>query len=125
MKIAGIIVRILMGLLFLFASVVFLLNLIPQPELKGNMKVFMDGITASRYLMPTVKVVELVCSFAFLSGRFVALAAVMLFPITLNIFLFSVFVAPENLPVGIFVLLGNVFLAYVNREKYRPMLAAK
>ena len=125
MKIAAVIVRILMGLLFLFASVVFLLNLIPQPELKGNTKVFMEGITASRYLMPTVKVVELLCSIAFLSGGFVALAAVVLFPITLNIFLYSVFIAPENLAIGIFVLVGNLFLAYVHREKYRPLLAAK
>ena len=47
MKIAVIIVRTLMGLLFIFASVVVLLNLVPQPELTGKTKIFMDGMNAS------------------------------------------------------------------------------
>ena len=49
MKIAIIIVRTLMGLLFLFASIVVLFKLVPQPELTGNVKVFMDGVNASGY----------------------------------------------------------------------------
>lgn len=36
MKIAVIAVRTLMGLLFLFASITFLLKLFPQPELNGD-----------------------------------------------------------------------------------------
>lgn len=36
MKIAIIVVRALIGLLFLFASVTFFLNLVPQPEPQGS-----------------------------------------------------------------------------------------
>ncbi|MDQ6631767.1 MAG: DoxX family protein, partial [Verrucomicrobiota bacterium] len=36
MKIAVIIVRVLLGLMFLFSSIVVLFNLMPQPELKGG-----------------------------------------------------------------------------------------
>src|SRR5882757_2623445 len=111
MKIAVIIVRILMGLMFLLSAIVVLFKIGPQPELKGNVKLFMDGIIATGYLMTFIKVTELVCGIAFVTGRFVPLAAVMIFPITLNILLFSVFLAPEGLPVGILLLLGNLFLA--------------
>ena len=47
MKIAVLIVRILMGLMFAFASIAFFFKLMPQPELTGNMKIFMEGIEGS------------------------------------------------------------------------------
>jgi uncharacterized membrane protein YphA (DoxX/SURF4 family) len=125
MRIAAIIVRILMGLMFLFSSVVVLFKIVPQPELKGSVKVFMTGVEATHYLLPLIKITELVCSIAFLSGRFVPLATVVIFPIVLNIVLFHAFVAPEGLPVAILLLLGNLFLAYYYRKNYATLVAAK
>jgi uncharacterized membrane protein YphA (DoxX/SURF4 family) len=125
MKIALIIVRILMGLMFAFASIVFFFKLINQPELTGSIKIFNDGIAASIYLMPTVKVFELLCAVAFLSGRFVPLATVVIFPIILNILLFHAFLQPSGLPVAILLMLGGLFLAYYYRDKYKAFLTAK
>src|SRR4051812_33085733 len=125
MKITAIIVRTLMGLMFLFSSIVVLFKIIPQPELKGAVKQFMSGIEASVYLLPFIKITELVCGLAFLSGRFVPLATGMIFPITLNILLFHAFLAPEGLVTAILLLLGNLFLAYYYRRNYAPMLVAK
>ena len=125
MKIAIIIVRTLMGLLFLFASIVVLFKLVPQPELTGNVKVFMDGVNASGYLMPLIKITELLCGIAFVTGRFVPLAAIVIAPITVNIFLFHAFLDPAGLPVAIFLLLGNLFLAYTYRKNYESVLAAR
>lgn len=124
MKIAVIIVRVLMGLLFIFASVVVLFNLFPQPELTGNNKIFMDGINASRYLLPLIKITELVCGIAFVTGYFVPLATVVIAPIVINILFTHIFVSPEGLPVAVALAFANLFLAYANWDKYRPMLAA-
>ena len=125
MRITATIVRLLMGLMFLFASVVVLFKLMPQPKSTGDAKVFMEGMAASGYLMTLVKLTELVCAIAFLSGFFVPLAAVVIFPITLNILMFHLFLAPEGLPVAILLMIGNLFLAYYYRERYIPMLKAK
>ena len=125
MKIAIIIVRILMGLMFLFASIVVLLNLMPHPEMKGNAKLFMDGIMATGYFLTLLKVTELVCGLAFVTGLFVPLATVVIFPITLNILFYHALVAPEGLPVAIPLMLGNLFLAYACRKNYKTLLAAK
>jgi len=125
MKIAIIIVRILMGLMFLFASIVVLFNLMPHPEMKDNAKLFMDGIMATGYFLTLLKVTELVCGLAFVTGLFVPLATVVIFPITLNILLYHVYVAPEGLPVAIPLMLGNLFLAYACRKNYKTLLAAK
>jgi len=124
MKIAVIIVRLLMGLIFVASAIVVLFKLVPVPPLEGDLKTFNEGIAAAKYFMPTLKSIELICGLALISGRFVPLATVVLFPITVNIFLFHAFLGPEGLPVAIFLLAGNLFLAYVNRKKYQPLLTA-
>ena len=125
MKTTTIIIRILFGALLVFGSVTYFFNLFPQPELTGNMKTFNDGLNASGYLMPFVKAIELVCGIAFILGRFVPLATIVIFPITLNILGVHVFLAPEGLPVAIFVLLANLFLAYRNKNHYGELLTIK
>ena len=125
MKISIIIVRTLVGLMFLFASVTYFLNLVPQPDLTGSVKTFMDGIAASIYIMPVVKTFELLCGLAFVSGRFVALAVVLIFPIALNILFINAFLTPSGLPVVIPLFLGILFLAYAHRENYESLLVAK
>lgn len=124
MRITVILVRSLMGLLFLFASITYFFKLITPPPPTGAMKVFSDGLEASRYLMPTVKVIELSCGLAFLSGRFVPLASVLIAPIIINILLVHAFLGPEGLPIAIFLVLANGLLAYQNRAAYAPLFKA-
>lgn len=125
MKIAIIIIRTFIGLLFLLASVAYFLNLVPQPELTGKMKIFSEGLAASGYLMPLVKTIELLCGIAFVSGRFVSLAVVLIAPVAVNILLINAFLAPEGLPIALPLFLGLLFLAYVYRKNYEPLLAAE
>ena len=113
-----------MGLLFIFSSVVVLFNLVPQPELTGNNKIFVDGINASKYLLPLIKITEFFCGLALVTGYFVPLATVVIAPIVINILFTHIFVSPEGLPVAVALLFANIFLAYANWDKYRPMLAA-
>jgi putative oxidoreductase len=121
MKKALLVVRILMGILFLFASITYLFKLITPPEPTGAMKIFSDGVKASVYLMPMVKIVELICSISFLSGKFVPLAAVLITPGIVNIFFVHAFLGPEGLPVAIFLVLANLFVAYNYRDRYKPL----
>jgi putative oxidoreductase len=125
MKIAVIIIRVLMGLMFLMSSLGFFFHLFPIPELKGNVKLFMEGMIASVYLLPLVKIVELLCGIAFVSGRFVTLATVVIFPNVVNILLFHAFVEPEGLLVAVLLFLGNLFLAFAYRKNYAPLFRVK
>ncbi len=126
MKIATIIVRTLIGLMFLFASVTYFLNVAPPPEgLSGDTKLFFDGLAASHYILPLSKVFELLCALAFLSGRFVALAVVLIFPIMLNILFVNAIHLPSGLAIAIPLFIGTLFLAYTEREKYAPLFEMK
>jgi putative oxidoreductase len=125
MKIAVIIVRFLMGLLFIFGAVVYFLNFFPQPELTGNLKTFNEGIAASGYFLPLLKFTELVCGIAFVAGRFVPLACVIIAPVIINILFVHIFLDRAGLPVAIFLVAANLFLAYAYGDKFKPLLEAK
>ena len=116
-----IILRTLMGLLFLFASITYFFKLIPVPPLTGDMKTFNDGLMASHYLMPTAKVIELLCGLAFVTGRFVPLAAVLIAPIIVNILGICLFLDHSGLPVVIFLLIANGVVATYHRDRYAPL----
>ena len=125
MQIAIIIVRSLVGLLFLLASIMYFLSPAPPPEMTGNPKIFMDGLAASGYILPIVKAFELLCGLAFVSGRFVALAVVVIFPIAVNILLVHALLLPDGLAIAVPLFLGILFLAYAYRKNYAPLFAAK
>ena len=125
MKIAIIIIRILLGGLFTFSAASFLFGLSSMPPYEGNALTFMGGLGSSGYFFVFLKLIELVCGIALLSGQFTALAAVVLVPITLNIFLFHAFLAQETIVVSIVLLVFNVFILYTQKDKLLPMLARK
>ncbi len=129
MKIAMIIVRTLMGLLFLFSSAMYFLmvmGIVPMPEIPaGPMKTFNEGLGASGYFFTLLKVTELVCGLLLLIGRFVPLALVILAPIIINIFLTHLFLAPEGIGPGAFLVLGSLFLAYYHWDAFKPLLTPK
>lgn len=119
------IIRLLFGSLLLFGSVSYFFHLFPQPELSGSMKIFNDGINASVYLMPLIKATELICGISFIVNRFIPLTTILIFPITINILGVHLFIAPEGLPIAIFILLSNLFLAFSYKEIYKCLLVSK
>ncbi len=125
MKIAMIIVRTLLGLLFLFASVSYFLNLIEPPPMEGPIKVFNEGLAASGYFFTLLKITELVCAVLLLTGRFVPLALIILAPIIVNIFMVHLFLDRSTLPIAFFAVLSAVFLAFCYREAFTPLLKSK
>jgi len=122
MKLATTIIRVLLGALLIFASLMFFLKLAPEPEVTGDFKAFNAGLVASKYIIPLAKAVELLCGISFITNKFVALANLVILPVSLNIFLINFFMTPENLPIAIFVCFANVFLIYRYWEHYKGLV---
>jgi putative oxidoreductase len=124
MKIVTIIIRILIGALLIYASVTYFLKLAPEPVTTGDFKAFQVGLVASVYLMPLAKAIELLCGLAFLVGRYVTLANIVILPVTLNILLINIFMSPATLPIGILVFAGNLFLIFSYWKNYKSVFTA-
>jgi putative oxidoreductase len=120
MKIAVLILRSSLGLIFFGFGLAFLLHLIPipkpTPDPAGDFQIF-----AGVYFMVFLKIVETISGFFLLINKYTALFLVIIFPVTLNIFLFHAFLEPSGLPMAVPMLLINLFLGYAYRKYYTGM----
>jgi len=124
MKIAIIIIRTLIGLLFLFSSIGFFLKLMPEATTTGDFKAFQVGLVASTYLIPLAKTIELLCGLSFVTGRYLTLANILILPVTINILFINFFLTPEGIPIALFVFFGNLFLIYSHWGNYKGLFVA-
>lgn len=127
MKIAYIIVRSLLGAMLLFASISYFYMVssgkMPPPP-NDAVKTYMMGISSVN-IMNIVKAIELLCGILFVIGRFNALAAIVIFPILINIALFHAYLGPKDLPMAIILIIADLFIAYYYRDRYQPLFRSK
>jgi putative oxidoreductase len=115
MKIAVLIARILLGLLFLVFGLNKLLHFIPTPLPPGLAGQYVGALFVSHYLV-VVALLEIVGAVLLLANRFVPLALTLLGPVVVNILLFHLLLEPSELPLAlVIVALWLIVFAGVRR----------
>ncbi len=102
MRIATLIARILLGLVFLVFGLNGFLNFIPMPPPTGLAGQYVGALVASHYMV-LVFVVEVIGGLLLLANRYVPLALTLLAPVLVNILLFHLTMAPAGLPMALIV----------------------
>jgi hypothetical protein len=100
-----------LGLLFGVFGLNGFLHFLPMPAPEGAAGAFMGALAATGYMFPLIKGTEVVAAGLLLSGRYPALALLLLAPIVVNILAFHVAFAPEGLPMAVVALALGSFLA--------------
>ena len=116
------IVRILLGAFLAFSALSFWLQLAPQPEMPVLAQNFFAALAQSGYFLPLLKMTELVVALALLTNRFVPLALVVLAPITVNVVLFHVVLAPGGMAAGLLLVALHLALAWSRRRSFSELL---
>jgi putative oxidoreductase len=117
--------RLLLGLIFLFFGLNFFFHFLsatpPNPASKAGL--FLGGLFGSGYFFVFLKTLEVAYRLLLLFGLLTPLVLLLLFPISLNILLFHVFLAPapESLVIAVVLFLLNLYLAWINRAVYKPL----
>lgn len=124
MKIAALIARILLGLVFLVFGLNKLYAFIPATLPSGDAGAW-DLLMIHHHWMAVVGLFESVGGLLLLSGRFVPLGLAILAPVIVNILLFSFLFAPAGLGPGLVVLILEIFLLYAYRSYFRQLFVAK
>lgn len=120
--------RILLGLIFvIFGSNGLLMVLtgsgfIPAPPPAPEMATIMTGFMATIYLMPLVKILQIIAGLLLLSGRFVNLAITLLAPIIVNILCIHLFVDLAGAPIAIFIVIMLAILIKNRWSSFSPLL---
>lgn len=101
MKIATLIARNLLGLMFVVFGLNGFLHFIPQPPPPPGLATqFLGALAASHYMVP-VFLLQVTGGLLLLANRFVPLALLLLGPVIVNILLFHTLMAPAGLPPGL------------------------
>ncbi len=95
----------------------------PMPkDLPESMMKLMTAFMDIGWLMPLIAVVEITGGLLFITNKFRALGAIMIFPLNIGIILTHAVSAPSGLPIALVLLAINLWVIIENREKYLPMI---
>ncbi len=117
------VVSLLFGLMFINAGLNKFFNYMPMPkDMPDSMVKLMTAFMQIGWLMPLVGITEIVGGALFITNRYRALGAIIIFPVVIGIFLTNLFNAPSGLPIAIVLLAINLWVLIENRAKYLPMV---
>jgi putative oxidoreductase len=118
MKIAALIARILLGLVFTVSGLNGFLGFIPAPPLPSGLAGQFSGALFASHYVYVVFAVQLAGGVLLLVNRYVPLALVLLGPVIVNILLFHVLMDRRGVPVAILVVLLWGILAFRHRQHF-------
>ena len=126
MKIITSIARILPGLIYLVFGLDYFLHFIPyEPHHTGRVAAFKAGLMGVDYFYPMIKSIQIVGGISLLINRYAPFFAVVLFPISINVFLYHTILVPSGWWMGVLLLIPNLFLGYAYRHYYKGMFVRK
>ena len=122
MKVATIVARVLLGLVFVvFGSNIFL-HFIPMPPLPATLAGdFSKALMESHYIY-VVGLLQVIGGLLLLIGRYVPLGLTLLGPVIVNILLFHIFLDPSGLPMAIIVAVLALFLLWRYRVSFAGLV---
>jgi hypothetical protein len=110
----------ILAFLFLFGGLSFFFPLVPVPPMTGNSLTFFNLLGTTGY-MAVVKILEIIGGALIILPAKRALATVILAPISVNIFLFEVFmIGAPGIGIVLIALIG--ILIYQEKQKFMALL---
>jgi len=123
MRIATLIARVLLGLLFTVFGLNGFFHFLPMTPPAGKLAgEYIGALFLSHYMVP-VFMLEIVGGALLLANRFVALGLVLLGPVLVNIVLFHSLMAPEGLPIALLATMLWVIVFVRERGAFASLLA--
>ena len=123
MRIAVIIARSLLGLVFLVFGLNGFLHFIPNPPPPQAAGAFFGALFATGYMPKLIFGAQVIGGALLLLGVAVPFALVILAPIIVNIIPFHIYLSPDPMAMGIALTVAalEVFLAWYYRAAFAPL----
>lgn len=116
-------ISILFGLMFINSGLNKFFNYMPVPEdVPENLMKLMTAFMEIGWLLPLIAVAEIVGGALFMTNKYRALGAIIVFPVMVGILLTNLINVPSGLPLALVLLAVNLWVIIENREKYLPMV---
>lgn len=118
--------RTLSGLAYFIFGLNGFLAFMPVPEtLPGDVLDFLNALATSGYMLQLIGTTQIVAGVLLVINRFVPLALAFLAPFLVNSVAFHLVLEPTGLPMALVFVAIEIYLAWVYRDAFRPMLRAR
>ena len=124
MKIAALIARLLLGLMFVVFGANGFLNFMHMPPMPPSTATTFVMILMSTHYMPIVSGIQLIGGALLLVNKFVPLGLTLLGPVIVNIFLFHALMEPKGLPTAMIVVVLWAVEFWYHKKAFAGILAA-
>jgi uncharacterized membrane protein YphA (DoxX/SURF4 family) len=125
MRIAVIVARILLGLVFFVFGLNGLHPFMPNPPAPPAAAAFFGALLATHYMFVLIFGTQVVGGALLLLGVAVPFALVILAPVIVNILCFHTFLSPDLLPLALVVAALELFLAWNYRASFAPLFSSR
>ncbi len=125
MRIAMIVVRTILGLIFFVFGLNGFLQFMPSPPMPAAADAFFGALASTGYMIPLIFVTQVVGGAMLLVGLAVPFALVLLAPVIVNIFFFHLFLAPGGRVVAIVVCTLELFLGWYHWNAFAPLFGGR
>ena len=114
---------LLFGLMFINSGLNKFFQYMPVPkEMPAGVAKMFGGMMQIEWLMPLIAVAEIVGGILFITNKYRALGALIIFPVMIGILLTHITVAPSGLPIALVLFAILVWAMIENRHKYYPLI---
>jgi putative oxidoreductase len=124
MAITKVILRSLLGLIFLVFGLNFFLHFIPNPPEPPAAADFFGALFRTGYFLPLLGATQVVSGILLLTGMMVPFALVLIAPVIVHIIMFHLFLAPAGLPVALVVMALEIILVWMHRAAFAPLFSS-
>ncbi len=121
MKIATIIARVLLGLVFVVFGLNMFLHFIPMPPPSGQAGAFFGALFESHYIY-VIALCQVIGGALLLIGRFVSLGLTLVGPVIVNILCFHTFLNHQGWQLAAVVAALALFLLWRYRENFAGLV---
>tara|TARA_Y100000385_G_C12969041_1_gene583186 strand:+ start:462 stop:854 length:393 start_codon:yes stop_codon:yes gene_type:complete len=113
--------RIFFGFMMVNSGLNKFLNYMPIPEMSESAEALMGALDAGIYVLPLVAIVELLAGGLIITKKYNALGAVLMMPVTVNIFLIHTVLNPPGTILSLVLLLINIWILFQNKPKFTAL----
>lgn len=115
------ITRTLLGLILIVFGANKIYSFIPLPQPPLEAASFLNSLMDTGYMLTLIAIVEICIGLLLVLKLWVPFALIVLLPLSLNVFLFHLFLDVPQIGASLLVLAMNIVLLYKNKKRYVPL----
>jgi len=114
-------IQIIFGIILIIFGLNGFFQFMGAPQFNEAGMAFLGALFSTGYIFPIMSVIWIISGLLFIINKWSALGAVLIFPFSINLILFHIFLDMASWYIAFVVLILNLYLIYIHWNSYKSM----